>query len=294
MRLAEDDRIPLPRERDADDESPYLRRQRTVAVRQRLSRRLRWVIVGFVALLPVGFAAYYFASFAVTSPRFALESSDDVTVEGYHYLSRDEFLNVLGFPPPGTLRAGTNIFRLSLSEKRKQVESIPWVRSASLTRAYPHRLVLRVVERTPVAFVSVGGHVRLVDEDGVLLEKPERAAFDFPVLTGLDTADSLAERKARLALYQKFDGQVAEEVARAGWLISEVDLSDVDDLKALLVQGPETLRVDFGNNNFQERFKNFLALLPEVRKTNAKIDSVDMRYHNQIVVNPGRVVTSDK
>ena len=80
--------------------------------------------------------------------------------------------------------------------------------------------------------------------------------------------------------------QLNEEAPRAGWLISEVDLSDADDLKALLVQGAETLQVHFGRKDFLDRFRIFLELLPELRKANTKLDSIDLRFRNQIVVSP--------
>jgi cell division protein FtsQ len=179
-----------------------------------------------------------------------------------------------------------SIFRLGLEAKRKQVESLPWVQSATLTRVFPNRLLVRVTERAPVAFVNLGGRVSLVDSDAVVLEKPENATFDFPVLAGLDVATSVEERRARLALYQEFMRQLGDEAPRAGWLISEVDLADPDDLQALLVQGSETLQVHFGNQDFLERFHNFLPLLPELRQGKARLDSVDLRYRNQIVVNP--------
>jgi cell division protein FtsQ len=106
------------------------------------------------------------------------------------------------------------------------------------------------------------------------------------VLTGLDAANGQAERVARLALYEVFERQIAGEIAGSGWMVSEVDLADPDDLKAMLVQGRETLQVHFGHEAFQERFRSFLTLLPEVRKAQGRIDSIDLRYRNQIIVNP--------
>jgi hypothetical protein len=96
----------------------------------------------------------------------------------------------------------------------------------------------------------------------------------------------LDESRTRIALYQNFMRLLGEEISRSGWIVSEVDLADGDDLKALLVQGRETLQVHFGHEDFLERFHTFLALLPELRKSNARIDSVDLRYRNQVVVNP--------
>jgi len=130
------------------------------------------------------------------------------------------------------------------------------------------------------------GRLKLVDGDGVVLDKPERATFDFPVLTGLGLANGQAERVARLALYEAFQREIANEIARSGWIASEVDLADPDDVKAMLVAGRETLQVHFGHGAFQERFHNFLTLLPEVRKNHGRIDSIDLRYRNQVVVNP--------
>ncbi len=272
---------------DGEEDSRFLRRQRAVVVRRsRFSRRLRRLAVALLVLLPGGTLGVFLTLFALNSPLFMLTTAEDILVDGNRYVTREEVLNALGLPPPTLARASVNIFRLSLSEKRSQVELIPWVRSATLARTYPHRLVVHIVERDPIAFVNVGGRLKLVDGEGTMLEKPERADFDFPVLTGLDSTVGLTERKVRLALYQDFEGQVAREASHAGWLISEVNLSDPDDLKALVVQGTETMQLYFGDREFLERFRSFLALFPELHKKSATIESVDLRYKNQIVVNP--------
>ncbi len=285
--LEEDREIHLAGELGAEEESPYLRRQRTLSVRRkRFSPRARWTALGVAVLALAGTAGYFFASSALNSPRFVLASADDVAVEGNQYVSREEVLGALGLPAAGPIRVGSSVFRLSLGESAKQVEAISWVRSATVTRAYPHRLAIRVVERTPVAFVSLDGYLKLVDGDGIILDKPEKGTFDFPVLTGLDTAADRAERRVRLALYQDFMSQVSGEALRAGWLISEVNLSVAGDLEALLVAGGETIRIHFGESDFSERFHNFLASLRHMSKANAQIDSVDLRYKGQIVVNP--------
>ena len=80
--------------------------------------------------------------------------------------------------------------------------------------------------------------------------------------------------------------ETSDKISRSGWIVSEVDLNDLGDLQALLVQGKETLLVHFGHKDFLGRFENFLTVLPDLRKTNAPIDSVDLRYNNQVVVNP--------
>jgi cell division protein FtsQ len=287
MELVETDALPVQDELDSQEESPYLRRQKSVSVRRsRISRRVRVALFVIAVLLPVGFAGYGLATFALTSPYFVLTSAEDIVVTGNHFVSRQEVLGALGLPLTGNVKKGTNIFHMSLDVRRRGVETLPWVRTASVTRILPHGLLVHITERTPVAYANVGGRVSLVDDDGMLLEKPENGVFDFPVLYGLENLAGIDERRARLALYLEFIRQLGVQAPRAGWMISEVYLADGEDLKALLISGQQTVQVHFGQKDFLPRFQNFLALLPEIQKSNGKLDSVDLRYRNQVVVDP--------
>jgi len=253
--------------------------------RRRISRRVRTAVFVLLVLLPVGFAGYGLATWALTSPLFVIRSPQDIVVSGNRYVPREEVWSALGLRLTGRVRGGTNVFRMSLDVRRRDVETLPWVRAASVTRILPHGLLVHITERVPVAYVNAGGRICLIDDDGILLEKPENGAFDFPVLSGLEDL-STDVRRTRVALYREFMGQVGEEASGAGWMISEVYLSDEEDLKALLINGQQTVQVHFGEKDFLERFRSFLTLLPEIQKSNPKIDSVDLRYGNQIVVDP--------
>jgi cell division septal protein FtsQ len=69
-------------------------------------------------------------------------------------------------------------------------------------------------------------------------------------------------------------------------MISEVYLTDREDLKALMINGQQTIQVHFGQKDFLQRFRSFLVLFPEIQRSNGKLDSVDLRYRNQVVVDP--------
>lgn len=280
-----------PGDFDAEDEVLYRRRERNIGVRRtrfpvRTRKIVGWLLLGGLTMITLAYGGIRLAAYAGHSPRFHLTGSDDVAIDGNKYVSREEILNAIGLPLYWTAGEGVSVFRVNLNEAKKQVESISWVKSAVVTRAFPHRLAVHIVERVPVAFVTIGGQIKLVDADGVFLEKPDKSDFNFPVLGGLDTTGNAIERVPRIALYQEFMRQISESAPNSGWMISEVNLADADDLKAMLVQGRETIEVHFGHNSFQERFSDFLNLLPDIRKTNAKIDSVDLRFRNQVVVNP--------
>jgi len=272
------------RSNEAELEPVYRRRQKAVMVSRRhspaLRRFLAWAVKSMLVVLCLTGALLLGGWYAAHSSRFELAGADAVIVTGNHFVSESEVAAAMG------AGAQPNLFRLSLEEARRQVEAIPWVRSANLRRVYPDRLQVDVIERQPIAFVNLGGGVKLVDAEGVTLEKPPGAVFDFPVLTGIDSSMSVADRRARLALFEQFAQELKLRVNGAGWVVSEADLSDLADLKALLVEGRQTILVHFGDQDFGQRFDTFLALLPQVERASPSVDSVDLRYRGQVVVSP--------
>ena len=287
----------VPGEMESSSETPYMRRSRAVAVRQsRIPQGVRrvawWAGIIIFVLFPVGVGGYLLGVYVLSSSRFQLTSPADVIVEGNHNVSRDEVLAALGVAG-GPAAKGRNIFRISLDQREKQVEAIPWVQSATVVRSYPHNLAVFVTERIPIAFADVSGQIKMVDQEGALLESPVKGHFDFPVVKGLDFQGDPGDRAARLHLYQEFMHETSEKMSSSGWIVSEVDLGDSSNLKALLVQGGQTLLVYFGHTGFLDRFENLITVLPKLRKTNARINSVDLRFRNQVVVNPAGQDSSD-
>lgn len=270
------------RQADSSD-SPYLRRQRAGAIRRRRkprrARRLgKWILLLLFVLVSSAGAAYWFQ---MTHPdpfgpfRF---SSSEVRVQGNRYVTRREILENLD------LRRMGSLFDFSLESRRRQLEEINWVREASLVRLLPNGLGVWIQEREPVAFVRVADRIKLMDSAGVVLETPLESSFDFPVLTGWNGSGAEGERRGRLRLYEKFIGDW-ESVPQREWSVSEVNVSDPEDLKAVLVAGSESILVHFGREDFARRFRNFLNFIPRIRPTQVAVRSVDLRFKNQIVVN---------
>jgi cell division protein FtsQ len=69
---------------------------------------------------------------------------------------------------------GARLFDVSLDAVRAQVESLPWVAHARVSRVWPGRIAVRVWERKPYA---LWGDKGLVDEEGVAFTPP---AQDLP------------------------------------------------------------------------------------------------------------------
>jgi hypothetical protein len=76
MEMVEPNALPLPDLLEPQEDSPYLRRQKSVPMRRsRISRRVRLALFVIAVLLPVGFTGYGLATFALTSPYFVLTSA---------------------------------------------------------------------------------------------------------------------------------------------------------------------------------------------------------------------------
>jgi cell division protein FtsQ len=66
--------------------------------------------------------------------------------------------------------------------------------------------------------------------------------------------------------------------------VSEVDVSNPEDVKALVASGGSDILVHFGEQDFLQRYREFEQHLPEWKQQYPKLASADMRYEGQIVL----------
>ncbi|MGC9198122.1 MAG: cell division protein FtsQ/DivIB [Acidobacteriaceae bacterium] len=271
----------------ARDEEAYVPRRGRLTVRFRsLPRstggRIVFASVLFVLLGGVAMAMVEAHSYLMHDSRFVLTTSDDVQIWGAEHLSRDQVLNVFG---PDLERS---IFRVPLAERRNALEQIPWVAHATVMRLLPNVLRVKIVERTPVAFVRQGTQVELVDSNGVLLNMSAEAAGDprysFPVVTGVTPQETPEGRAERMQVYLEFMKALDSTGQHLTESVSEVDISDPEDLRALITSGGSDILVHFGQQEFLKRYEEFEQHLPEWKQTYPRLASADMRYEGQIVL----------
>ena len=234
----------------------------------------------FLAVCGVVFAAV--RSFFLHDSRFTVPSSSAIQTTGNTHLSRAQLLSVFGED------VERNIFNIPLGARRTELETLPWVEHATIMRLLPNHLRIAVTERTPVAFVRQGNQIGLVDASGVLLNIPPDAPGDpnysFPVVTGINANDPLSTRAARMKIYQGFTSELDSTGNHISSKLSEVDLSDPEDVKALIPDGTTDILVHFGDTDFLARYQKFEDHLHEWLADHPKLASADMRYEHQVVL----------
>jgi cell division protein FtsQ len=270
---------------DAEKESPFLRAQKRVSVRRgplpkKTAARLLWAFVAIVvaALGAVGTALLY--HYGEHSWRFRLQSSDDIEMAGISNVTRSQVMEVMG----GDI--GRNVFYIPLDQRQKQLEQIPWVESASVMRFAPNRIKIEVHERTPVAFARIGSKISLIDASGILMDLSTKKKYSFPVIVGMNSGEPLSTRSPRMKIYNELVRELDSGGGRYSQDLSEVDLSDPEDVKVVTNDPDGEVLVHLGSGNYLQRFKVYVAHLREWREQFAKLESVDLRYDRQIIVNP--------
>ncbi len=105
-----------------------------------------------------------------------------VVVQGNYHTAREEIVRQLNLEP------GMLLFDVDLVDKQAAVASLPYVKTAQLSRQWPDRLLVSVTERVPVAIVNLE-KLYYVDADGQIFKRIEPGEeIDLPVFTGLSVA----------------------------------------------------------------------------------------------------------
>jgi len=68
--------------------------------------------------------------------------------------------------------------------------------------------------------------------------------------------------------------------------LSEVDLTDPEDVKVLAADANGEVLVHLGSGNYLQRYKTYVTHVQQWRQQFDKLESVDLRYDGQIIVNP--------
>jgi cell division protein FtsQ len=110
--------------------------------------------------------------------------------------------------------------------------------------------------------------------------------FSFPVILGMNSGEPPSTRAARMKIYNDLVSQLDAGGAHYSQELSEVDLSDGEDVRVFPSDPQGEVLVHLGSGNYLERYKVYVSHVREWRQQFDKLESVDLRYDRQIIVNP--------
>jgi cell division protein FtsQ len=164
------------------------------------------------------------------------------------------------------LRSETNgnFFTVDIEHVRQSLEKLPWVRSVSIRREFPHRLVLQLEEHQALArwnnaaLVNQQGEVFSVGKDSAAVSNQPLPNFNGPEGTSAEVAQRYA--------------QFSRQIAPLNW-------------QALQLRLDNGMVVELGREDVQQRLARFVAAQDTVDLSRVKY--VDLRYRNGFAVRQG-------
>jgi cell division protein FtsQ len=118
---------------------------------------------------------------------------DVVTISGESQLTEQEVLALAGVTPKDSLPF------FDVAQARKNLEALPLIKQASVRKLYPDRIVIDIVERTPVALWQKDGDVHTVAADGAVIDQMRDQRFaSLPFVVGDGANERLSEFTALL------------------------------------------------------------------------------------------------
>jgi cell division protein FtsQ len=269
-----------------DAESRLAARTRTVRAASAPDREIptaRIVVFSICAALAL-FATMYglhkLEQFVIRDTRFALNGPEGswetptLEIAGATHASRRQIEGVFADD------SGRSVYLLPLDDRRTSLRAANWVRDASIERIWPNRVIVRISERAPVAFVMLGASkLGLIDEDGVILP-PSTDRFTLPVLAGVHASDSIEERHKRVRRMLR----LTRELGDAAVNISQIDVSDPDNLKISEPWDGRVLTLLMGDHDFARRHANFVRTYSEIKRNEPNATKFDVRLEDRITV----------
>jgi cell division protein FtsQ len=272
-----------------EDEPRYLRRQKPVEIRRKkfggksASFYRRAFVFGVVATGLITAAALA-SDFLYHSSQVALLKPEQIELTGSHVVSRDAVLQQF------VRDRGHSVLSIPLDARRSALEELSWVDTANVQRILPNRIRVEISERTPIAFLRNGTELGLIDAHGVILDRPRGEDFQFPIVTGLSDSMSREERGRRMATYQEFLKAVDNVRSGSSDRVSEIDLSNPKDLRAVMTgissaNDSQAVTIQFGAADFGGKYRLVVDNFAQWQASNGHVRNIDLQYSKQVILN---------
>ncbi|MBN2242212.1 MAG: FtsQ-type POTRA domain-containing protein [Acidobacteria bacterium] len=184
-----------------------------------------------------------------------------------------------------------NILQAELGHLQELLELEKWVRRAEIRRVLPSGLVVYISERVPGVILELDGQLMIADEEGILLDAyaPKYGKLDVPVFKGAIGQNPQSYRRyqeentALIGNALDMLSEIESGPAAYAQKISEVDISDRNNLKIMLVDS--TAEIHMGKGDYLNRFRALLESdeYQKFKNQNIHIPEIDLRYDNKII-----------
>lgn len=172
---------------------------------------------------------------------------------------------------------------ISYSSSIGKIESLPYVKHATLRMSPSGKLRIHLIEREPLGLIIQGDSKYYFDEDGVILPLIHGKSVDVPLIYGIPVRARTDTLKSDDFIEMRNFLKVASQNLVAASTLSEVAWSKEEGVVAL--SNENGIRVVFGGRNYEQSVQNWSVFYTQVIGVRGpqNFTKVDLRYSGQIV-----------
>ncbi|OPY15379.1 MAG: Cell division protein DivIB [Syntrophus sp. PtaB.Bin001] len=216
-------------------------------------------------------------NFAVNAPCFHVR---ETVVRGCRELTEKEVILL------GAVKSSQSLLALNEDVIIRRIKANPWIKSVSLGRELPDRLVVQIQERSPIAVIKQDANLFLVDRDGVIFKKlGNNDEIDLPVLTGLYKQGKLDEyllKNARDLLNEL-------SVSKSFPTLDNVSEIKGNEALGITVFTDNGLCLILGTDDYRTKLQRLMPVLEDLEQRQPKSRFLDIDLRN-----PSKVTVSNK
>ncbi len=202
--------------------------------------------------------------------------SETKILESHHYSNLlDEYL-------------GKNLDKTNLKVISNNIENHPYIQAARVSKKYPSKIKVEVIEREPIAILQIDPMVLLDKEGYVLPDAGNLKNYNVPIMTNFNTENNLYPpgEKAMSLNVKKciyWLNKIKKHYYSLYENLSEMKMTANNEMQLILSEQPT--HIYLGVDEIWMRLntlKNFETKLNH--KKLSDFNYLDMRYDNQIIV----------
>lgn len=224
------------------------------------------LIVLAIVAVGVPVAVFFGYRHVVSTPYFSL---DDVQVRGLQNLSEAEVLTHAG------VRRGANAFDIEPKRVELQLETMPWIRDARVTKRLPRTLEIEIDERVAAAVLVDGGTYTLIDDRGEPFKQIDDAdrvddLLELPLISGLSRSEAKAGNGQELVLEALDVVRIAREQQLPE--LSEIHIDPVMGLS--IVPTDSGIEIRLGRGKYKQRLERLRSVFAALEQEAREVDYI--------------------
>tara|TARA_Y100001970_G_scaffold202180_1_gene246116 strand:+ start:1248 stop:2009 length:762 start_codon:yes stop_codon:yes gene_type:complete len=182
---------------------------------------------------------------------------------------------------------GQDIAAINLKEVSMKIEKHPYVKAARVSKRFPQKIMVEIVERKPIAILQIDPML-LLDEDGIVLPKIDILKnYNLPIMTNFNPDHSLypigqksLSKNVNYTIY--WLKQIKDFYNPLYENLSEMKINNNNEMELILSDNPTHILL--GRNQLFKKINTLKEF--EVKLQPSRLSDftyLDMRYKNQII-----------